>query len=77
MSDLKDVVSGRLEAEGHILVEVVAEHMLMCFHSQDPQVSLEPVVQGPVEEVPEAAQVSVRETAKLIVERFNRLSEDT
>jgi hypothetical protein len=77
MSDLKDVVSGRLEAEGHILVEVVAEHMLMCFHSQDPQVSLEPVVQGPVEEVPEAAQVGVRETAKLIVERFNRQSEDT
>jgi hypothetical protein len=77
MSDLKDVVSGRLEAEGHILVEVVAEHMLMCFHSQDPQVSLEPVVPGPVEEVPEAAQVGVRETAKLIVERFNRQSEDT
>jgi hypothetical protein len=77
MSELKDVVSGRLEAEGRILVEVVAEHMLMCFHSQDPQVSLEPVVQGPVEEVPEAAQVSVRETAKLIVERFKHQSEDT
>jgi hypothetical protein len=77
MSELKDVVSGRLDAEDRILVEVVAEHMLMCFHSQDPQVSLEPVVQGPVEEVPEAAQVSVRETAKLIVERFKRQSEDT
>jgi hypothetical protein len=31
----------------------------MCFHSQDPQVSLEPVVQGLAEDVQEAAQVIV------------------
>jgi hypothetical protein len=44
MSELEDVLSSRLEVEGCILAEVVAEHVLMCFHSQDPQVSLESVV---------------------------------
>jgi hypothetical protein len=47
MSELEDVIDSILEVEGRILAEVVAEHMLMYFHSQDPQVSLEPVVQGP------------------------------
>jgi hypothetical protein len=36
MLELEDVTASRLEAEGRILVEVVAEHMLLCFHSQDP-----------------------------------------
>jgi hypothetical protein len=40
MSELEDVIGGRLEAEGRILVEAVVEHVLMCFHNQDPQVSL-------------------------------------
>jgi hypothetical protein len=55
MSQLKDVDGGQLEAEGRILAEVVSEHVLMCFCSRDPKVSLEPVVQGPAEEVEEAA----------------------
>jgi hypothetical protein len=70
MSELEDVVGSRLEVEGHIQAEAVVEHVLMCFCSQDPQVSLEPVVQGPTKEVPEAAQVGVRETVKLVAERF-------
>jgi hypothetical protein len=41
MSELEDVVGSRLEAEGRIQVEAVVEHVLMCFRSQDPQVSLE------------------------------------
>jgi hypothetical protein len=76
MSKLEDVVTSRLEAEGRILAEVVAEHVLLCFRSQDPQVSLEPVVQGPAEKVQEAAQVDVRETAKLVAERFERQPKD-
>jgi hypothetical protein len=36
MSELEDVVGSRLEAEGCILTEAVAEHVLMCFCSQDP-----------------------------------------
>jgi SOS response regulatory protein OraA/RecX len=50
MLELGDVIANRLEAEGRILVEVVAEHVLLCLHSQDPLVFLEPVVQGPVEQ---------------------------
>jgi hypothetical protein len=31
MSQLEDISDGRLEVEGCILVEAVAEHVLMCF----------------------------------------------
>jgi hypothetical protein len=68
MLELEDVVASRLEAEGRILAEAVAEHVLLCFRSHDPQVSLEPMVQGPTEGVQEATQVGVRETVKLVVE---------
>jgi hypothetical protein len=44
MSELEDVIVSRLEEEGRILAEAVVEHVLLCLHSQDPQVSLEPVV---------------------------------
>jgi hypothetical protein len=48
-----------------------------CYaRNQDPQVSLEPVVQGPAEQIPEAAQVDVREAAKVIAERFERQPEE-
>jgi hypothetical protein len=43
MSQLEEVISSQLEEEGHALAEVVAEHVLLCFRSQDPQGSLEPV----------------------------------
>jgi hypothetical protein len=59
MSEMEDVVAIRLKAEGRILAEVVVEHVLLCLRSQDPQVSLEPVVQGPTEQISEAAQVGV------------------
>jgi hypothetical protein len=36
MSVLEDVITSRLEAEGCILVGAVAEHVLLCFYSQDP-----------------------------------------
>jgi hypothetical protein len=62
--------------EGRIQAEAVVEHVLMCFRSQDPQVSLEAEVQGPTKEVPEATQVGVRETVKLVVERFECQPED-
>jgi hypothetical protein len=59
MSELEDVIASRLEAEGCILAEAVAEHVLLCLRSQDPQVSLELVVQGHAEQILEAAQVDV------------------
>jgi Ni,Fe-hydrogenase maturation factor len=72
MSQLEDGVGGRLEAEGCILVETVVEHVLLCFQCQEPQVSLEPVVQGPAEEVEEAAQAGVQDIMRLLAERFER-----
>jgi hypothetical protein len=36
MSELEDIIASRLEVEGCILAEAVAEHVLMCFCSQDP-----------------------------------------
>jgi hypothetical protein len=44
MLELEDVVVNRLEVEGRILAKAVVEHVLLCLSSQDPQVSLEPVV---------------------------------
>jgi hypothetical protein len=31
MLQLEEVIGGRLEVEGHVLVEVVVEHVLLCF----------------------------------------------
>jgi hypothetical protein len=70
MLELEDVIANRLETE-------VAERVLLCLRSKDPQVSLEPVVQGPTEQIPEAAQVSVQEAAKVVAERFECQPEDT
>jgi hypothetical protein len=72
MSQLEDGVGGRLEAEGCILAEAVVEHVLLCFQRQEPQVSLEPVLQGPAEEVEEAAQAGVQDIMRLLAERFER-----
>jgi hypothetical protein len=59
MLELEDVVTNRLEVEGRILVEAVVKYVLLCLHSQDPQVFLEPVVQGHAEQIPKAAQVNI------------------
>jgi hypothetical protein len=77
MSQLEEVLSGRLEAEGCVLVEVVAEHVLLCFHSQDPQMSLEPVVQGPDAETEEAVRASIQDTTKLVAAQFKHQAEDS
>jgi hypothetical protein len=55
MLELEDVVANWLDAEGRILAEAVATHVLLCLRSQDPYVSLEPVVQGSAELILEAA----------------------
>jgi hypothetical protein len=34
---LEDVIASRLEADGRILAEAAAEHVLLCLHSQDPR----------------------------------------
>jgi hypothetical protein len=54
MLELEDVGANRLKAEGRILAEAVVEHVLLCLRNLDPQVSLELMVQGPAEQIPEA-----------------------
>jgi hypothetical protein len=44
MLKLEEVIGGQLEAEGYALAEAMAEHVLTCFWSWDPQISLETVV---------------------------------
>jgi hypothetical protein len=54
----------------------VAEHVLMCFLSHDPSISLEPVVQEPIEEPAEAARVGVEDVARIEAEQFEHEPED-
>jgi hypothetical protein len=54
----------------------VAEHVLMCFRSRDPNISLEPVVQGPAEEPAEVSTAGVEDAARAVAERFKREPED-
>jgi hypothetical protein len=70
------VISKQLEAEGHILVEKVAEHVLTCFQSFDPNASLELVVQGPIVEAEEAARANVQDIAKIMAAWFQRQPKD-
>jgi hypothetical protein len=62
ISQLEEVVGSRLEEEGHALAQTVTDHVLMCFQSRDPTISLEPAVQGPVEGSAEATRDGVEDT---------------
>jgi hypothetical protein len=77
MLKLEEVISDELEAEGHVLVERVVEHVLMCFQSRDPIDSLDLVVLRLVAGTKEATSNSVQDIAKIVVAWFQRLSEDT
>jgi hypothetical protein len=70
MLKLEEVISGQVEAEGCALVKVMAEYVLTCFWNRDPQISLEPVVQGPITETTEASRADVEDTVKLVAELF-------
>jgi hypothetical protein len=45
ISQLEEAIGSRLEEEGCALAQAVADHVLMCFQSHDPSISLEPAVQ--------------------------------
>jgi hypothetical protein len=77
ISQLEDAVGSRIEEEGHALAQAVAKHVLMCFRSRDPAISLEPVVQGPTEEPAEAAVADVEDAAHAVADRFKREPEDS
>jgi hypothetical protein len=44
ISRLEEAIGDELEAEGRMLAQAVVEHVMLCFHSWDPQISLEPVL---------------------------------
>ena len=69
---LDEVVGARLEAEGRALRQLVAEDVLTCFRSHIPDLSLAPVVEGPVAEVEDLARESVQEVVEIIAPRFER-----
>jgi hypothetical protein len=73
---LKEAVSNHLEEERRTLAQAVADHVLMCFQSRDPSISLVPVVQGPVEGSAEATRDNVEDAARAVAERFEREPED-
>jgi hypothetical protein len=66
MLKLEEVICDQLEAEGHVLVEQVAEHVLTCFRRRDPAIYLDPVMLGLVVGTVEAANNSVQEAAKAV-----------
>jgi hypothetical protein len=51
--------------------------MLMCFRSRDPNISLEPAVQGPIEGFAEAARYGIEDAACIVAEQFQHELEDT
>jgi hypothetical protein len=59
MLKVEEVVGNQLEAEGHILVEKVAEHVLTCLWSRDPIISMDLVVLGPIAGTYEASSSSL------------------
>jgi hypothetical protein len=77
ISQLEETVGSRLEEEGHALAPAVVDHVLMCFRSRDPSISLEPTVQGPVEGSAEAARDGIEDPARAVAKRFEREPEDT
>jgi uncharacterized protein (DUF3084 family) len=76
ISQMEEAVGSRLEEEGRALAYAVTDHVLMCFRSHDPSISLEPVVQGPVEGSMEAARGGIEDAARALAEQFEREPED-
>jgi hypothetical protein len=76
MMKLEEVIGEQLELDGCALEETVVEHMLTSFQSRDPQVSLEPMVEGPIAKIEEATWTSISNTVKLVAAWFHRQAED-
>ena len=58
--------------EGRGLAQAVAEHILACYRSRDPNFSLEPAREGVVEAEEEAARVAVWGITAEVVACFMR-----
>jgi hypothetical protein len=76
ISQLEEAIGSHLLEEGRALAQAVVDHVLMCFQSHDPSISLELAVQGPVEGSAEAARDGIEDAARAVAERFEREPED-
>ena len=74
---LEPVLAGQLEAEGRELIRMLAEHILTCLRSNDPAISLAPVVDGPVAETEASARESVRDVVDFVAAYFKREPADS
>jgi hypothetical protein len=70
---LDQILGARLEAEDSTLCWVVVDYVLTCFRSNDPAMSLAPVLDGPMAATEDAA----RETSKTPWRRWPRASSAT
>jgi hypothetical protein len=57
-------------------MEQVTEHMLMCFRSRDPAVSLDLMMLGLVAGIEDAASNNIKDAAKDVAARFQCQPED-
>ena len=67
---LEAAVEERLATEGRQLGREVTEHILTCFRSWDPSISLDPVLKGPVLEREEGARAGVQDVIDAVVQQF-------
>jgi hypothetical protein len=70
MLKLEEVICDQLEAEGRVPAEKVPEHMLTCFRSRDPAISLDPMMLRSIARTKEAANSDILEAAKAVAARF-------
>jgi hypothetical protein len=69
---LDQILGAHKKAEVDKLCGAVIEYVLTCFRSQDPTISLEPVIVGPVATTEYAAREGVQDTVELVADRFQR-----
>jgi hypothetical protein len=69
---LESTLVAHLESEGRELARIVVDHILTCFWSHDPAISLTPVHEGPVPEAEAAAWEGVQEVVEIVASRFER-----
>jgi hypothetical protein len=69
---LDQILGARVEVEGGRLYRAMIEYILTCFRSNDPAISLEPVIAGLVADTEDAAREAVQDVVELVDECFQR-----
>jgi hypothetical protein len=72
LRQMEDSLLDRLESEGRAVARMMAEHVLTCFRSHDPDAPLTPVLLGPVPRTAAAAREGVQGAVEIAVSRIKR-----